>query len=49
LIDVDSDEDAAQRVQAWNGGYLSTPTLDIAGRIVTEPSDWELAQILGLR
>jgi len=25
----------------WNRGYLSTPTLDIEERIVTEPSDEE--------
>ena len=32
----------------WNEGRLSTPTLEIEGRIVTEPSDEELAEILGL-
>jgi mycoredoxin len=48
LIDVEDDPLAAQRVKDWNQGYLSTPTLDIEGRIVTEPSDEELAEILGL-
>jgi glutaredoxin len=48
LVDVDSDLQAAQKVTEWNQGHLSTPTLDIAGRIVTEPSDEELAAILGL-
>jgi hypothetical protein len=48
LIDVEEDPAAAERVMGWNGGYLSTPTLDIEGNIVTEPSDEELAEILGL-
>jgi glutaredoxin len=47
-IDVEADTQAAQRVMEWNRGYLSTPTLDIEGRIVTEPSDEELAELLGL-
>ena len=48
FVDVEADADAAQRVMDWNKGNLSTPTLDIDGRIVTEPSDEELAEILGL-
>ena len=48
LVDVEDDLTAAQKVMGWNRGYLSTPTLDIAGRIVTEPSDEELADLLGL-
>ena len=47
-FDVDLDQQALEKVQAWNGGQLSTPTLDIDGRIVTEPSDEELAERLGL-
>jgi mycoredoxin len=46
LMDVDQDAEAAQRVRGWNRGYFSTPTLDIEGRIVTEPSNKELAEIL---
>jgi glutaredoxin len=48
LVDVEADAEAARQVMAWNQGYLSTPTLDIEGRIVTEPSDEELAELLGL-
>ena len=48
LIDVEEDAEAAQRVMGWNGGYLSTPTLDIDGNIVTEPSDEALEELLGL-
>jgi glutaredoxin len=47
-FDVDVDPDALEKVKAWNGGHLSTPTLDIDGRIVTEPSDEELAELVGL-
>jgi mycoredoxin len=48
LVDVEDDPEAAQRVMDWNKGYLSTPTLDIEGRIITEPSDETLAKLLGL-
>jgi mycoredoxin len=48
LVDVESDPQAAHKVREWNRGHLSTPTLDIGGRIVTEPSDEELAELLGL-
>jgi glutaredoxin len=47
-VDVDVDPEAVEKVKAWNGGNLSTPTVDIEGRIVTEPSDEELAELLGL-
>jgi len=48
LLDVDHDPQAADKVREWNQGHLSTPTLDIEGRIVIEPSDEELAELLGL-
>jgi glutaredoxin len=47
-VDVEYDPQGAQKVQDWNRGYLSTPTLDIDGGIFTEPSDEDLAEILGL-
>ena len=46
--DVDFDPGAFEQVKAWNGGALSTPTLDIAGQVVVEPSDEELAELLGM-
>ncbi len=49
LIDVDEDPEAAEKVKEWNRGYLSTPTLDIEGRIVAEPSIRELAKIIGIK
>ena len=48
LVDVDEDPEAAQKVKEWNRGFLSTPTLDIEGHIVTEPSDEELVKLLGI-
>jgi ferredoxin-thioredoxin reductase catalytic chain len=48
FVEIEQDPDAAERVQAWNRGNLSTPTVDINGRILTEPSDDELARALGL-
>jgi glutaredoxin len=48
LVDVDEDPQAAQKVREWNNGFLSTPTLNIEGHIVTEPSDEELAKLLGI-
>jgi mycoredoxin len=47
-VDVTTDTQAAQRVMDWNGGNLSTPTLEIEGHLMTEPSDEELARFLGL-
>jgi mycoredoxin len=46
--DVDRLPEAAQRVRSWNGGFLSTPTLDIDGTVVTEPTDEALSERLGL-
>ena len=46
--DVEEEPEAAKRVREWNRGYLSTPTLEIDGRIVTEPSVEELASLLGI-
>jgi hypothetical protein len=48
FVDIDSDLEGAKKVQGWNQGRLSTPTLDIKGRIVHVPSDQELAAILGM-
>jgi glutaredoxin len=48
VFDVDRDPQAAAKVRQWNGGYLSTPTLVVDGQILTEPSDQELAAVLGI-
>jgi len=49
IVDVDSDAEGAEKVKGWNQGRLSTPTLDIEGRILSVPSDETLAEILGLK
>jgi mycoredoxin len=46
FVDVDDDPQAAEKVRDWNSGRLSTPTLDIEGRIVSVPSDEALAGLL---
>jgi glutaredoxin len=48
IVDVDSNPEGAEKVKDWNNGSLSTPTLDIEGRILRVPSDQELREILGL-
>ena len=46
-IDIERDREAASRVQTWNKGYLSTPTLDIV-LCAIEPSMEELKIDSGL-
>ena len=48
LLDVTRDPEASQQVKVWNQGLLATPTLKIGDRIVVEPSDEELGEILGV-
>ena len=43
---IDQDEEAAGKVESWNGGYRSVPTIDVDGVIRTEPSERELEQAL---
>ncbi len=47
LIDIERDPEAARRVQEWNNGYMSVPTLDVNIRL-TEPSGDNLIRALGL-
>jgi mycoredoxin len=47
-INIDEDEAAAQRVEQWNQGNRTIPTLDINGTILTNPSPAQLRQVLGL-
>ena len=48
FVDIDNDLAGAKKVQGWNEGRLSTPTMDIEGHIVSVPSNDELANILGM-
>jgi len=46
-VDIEHDADAAQKVQQWNDGYLSVPTLDMTLR-ETEPTSDQLLAALNL-
>ncbi|MDQ6677389.1 MAG: glutaredoxin family protein [Acidobacteriota bacterium] len=41
-VDVDEDEAAAQWVKDQNGGKEKKPTVDLGGKVLTEPSNAEL-------
>ncbi len=43
-INIDEDEAAAQRVEQWNQGNRTIPTLDINGTILTNPS-WKTVRV----
>jgi mycoredoxin len=47
-IDIEADEDAALRVEQWNQGNRTVPTIDIDGIILTNPSPAKLRQVLGV-
>jgi glutaredoxin len=47
-INIDDDEAAAERVEQWNRGNRTVPTLDIGGTILTNPSPAQLRQVLGV-
>jgi glutaredoxin len=47
-INIDEDKEAAQRVEQWNHGNRTIPTLDINGTILTNPSPAQLRHVLGL-
>jgi len=47
-IDIDEDEAAALRVEQWNRGNRTVPTIDIDGTILTNPSPAQMCQVLGL-
>jgi glutaredoxin len=47
-INIDDDEAAAQRVEQWNRGNRTVPTLDVGGTILTNPSPAQLRQVLGV-
>ena len=47
-INIDEDQEAALRVEHWNQGNRTIPTLDINGTILTNPSPGQLRQALGL-
>jgi glutaredoxin len=47
-VNIDEDEAAAQRVDQWNNGNRTIPTLDVNGAILTNPTPAQLRHVLGL-
>ena len=45
-IDIDHDRTAAKWVADQNGGKEKKPTIDIDGKVMTEPSEKELEEAL---
>lgn len=45
-IDIEQDESAARWVREHNDGKERKPTVDIAGQVLSEPSDHELTSAL---
>lgn len=48
-IELEGDREAEAKVKAWNKGNRVTPTVLIGDQVVAEPSDEELAGLLGLQ
>ncbi|MFQ5879503.1 MAG: glutaredoxin family protein [Dehalococcoidia bacterium] len=48
-VEIEGDPEAEARVKGWNNGNRVTPTVLIGGRVLAEPGDEELAQLLGLQ
>lgn len=44
-VDIERDPEATRRVEAWNGGYRSVPTV-VARLVITEPTTSELATVI---
>lgn len=44
-VDIEQDPEAARRVEGWNGGYRSVPTV-VARLVITEPTTSELATVI---
>lgn len=45
-VDVDQDPQASEWVKSQNNGREKKPTLDIGGRVITNPSKAELEAVL---
>jgi glutaredoxin len=45
-IDIEQDQEATAWVKQQNNGKQQTPTVDIRGKILIEPTDQELEQAL---
>jgi mycoredoxin len=47
-IDIEADEEAAERVEQWNNGNRTVPTIDFGGTVLTNPSAVQMRQVLGI-
>ena len=45
-VNIDEDREAAKWVAAQNGGKEKKPTVDIDGKVLTEPTNEELDEVL---
>jgi mycoredoxin len=45
-VDIEQDEAAAAWVREHNGGKERKPTVDVAGQVLSEPTDHELTSAL---
>lgn len=45
-VDIEQDEAAAEWVRGQNGGKERKPTLDVAGQVLSVPTDHELTSVL---
>jgi mycoredoxin len=45
-VDVDEDAEGLEFIQRSNNGKERTPTIDVGGEILVEPSDTELEAVL---
>ena len=45
-VDIEQDESAAEWVRGQNGGAERKPTVDIAGQVLSVPTDHELTSAL---
>ena len=45
-VNIDGDEHAREWVREHNGGKERKPTVDVAGQILSTPSDHELTSVL---
>lgn len=47
-VDIEADAAAARQVEAWNAGSRTVPTVEIDGRVLTNPRAPQLDEALGL-
>lgn len=47
-VDITRDRSAAERVRGWAGGYETTPTFKIKGKVIVNFKRKEVAEVLGI-